>query len=252
MTRRPELAEIELEAWGDGAAWMLDQAPAMLGDADDVTAFASAYPVIQRAWARNPNWRVPRTGRVLEALLPAVIEQKVTGQEAWLGFRRLVTRFGAQAPGPAGERGMRCQPEPSALIDIPSWEWLRCHIDGKRSQTIVRSARRASSLERTLDLPVTEADVALRSIAGIGVWTSAEIRQRAFGDADAVSFGDYHIAPHVGYALLGELGADDDRLRELLRDEAPHRYRVQHVATTRLPGPPRHGPRMAPRRHLPA
>jgi hypothetical protein len=37
----------------------------------------------------------------------------------------------------------------------------------------------------------------------------------------------------------------------LLEPDRPHRYRVQHIVTTRLPGRPRRGPRMAPRRHLP-
>ena len=36
---RPADAEIELEAWGSGADWMLDHAPAMLGADDDVSAF---------------------------------------------------------------------------------------------------------------------------------------------------------------------------------------------------------------------
>ena len=38
----------------------------------------------------------------------------------------------------------------------------------------------------------------------MGVWTSAEVRQRAFGDADAVSFGDYHVPADIGWALVGE------------------------------------------------
>jgi 3-methyladenine DNA glycosylase/8-oxoguanine DNA glycosylase len=145
---------------------------------------------------------------------------------------------------------MRALPGAATVARIPSWEWLRCHIDTKRSDTIVRAAKVAGSLERTLDLSADEADRRLRSMPGIGVWTSAEIRQRAHGHADAVSFGDYHIAAHVGYALTGE-AFDDERLAELLEPDRPHRYRVQHVVTTRMVGAPRHGPRMAPRTHLP-
>jgi 3-methyladenine DNA glycosylase/8-oxoguanine DNA glycosylase len=201
-------------------------------------------------WGRNPHWRVPSTGRVLESLVPAVIEQKVTGQEAWLGWRRLVWRFGETAPGPGTDRRLRVPPGPPALLTIPSWEWLRCRIDGARSKTIVRAARVADSLERTVGLDADEVERRLRSIPGVGVWTAAEVRQRAHGDADAVSFGDYHIARHVGWALTGE-EIDDDALSDLLEPDRPHRYRVQHVVTTRLQGRPRRGPRMAPRRHLP-
>ncbi len=247
---RRHRAEIDLEAWGSGAEWILAQAPAMLGALDDVSTFESTYALVRATWASNPHWRVPRTGLVLEALVAAVLEQKVTGKEAWLGWRRLLSRYGEPAPGPGAQRGMRTLPTAEKLTRIPSWEWLSCHVDGSRSQTIVSAARVAPALERTLDGPATEAESRLVRLPGVGVWTAAEVRQRAHGDADAVSFGDYHIAKHVGWALTGaEIG--DERMAELLETERPHRYRVQHVVTTRLRGRPRHGPRMAPRRHLP-
>jgi len=50
--------------------------------------------------------------------------------------------------------------------------------------------------------------------------------------------------------MTGE-AMSDEQMREWLEPERPHRYRVQHVITTRMPGKPRRGPRMAPRRHLP-
>ncbi|MBA3309458.1 MAG: DNA-3-methyladenine glycosylase 2 family protein [Nocardioidaceae bacterium] len=247
---RPTAAEITLEAWGRGAAWMLEQAPAMLGAVDDVGDFAASHPRVAVEWSRSPHWRVSQTGLVLEALVAAVIEQKVTGQEAWTGWRRLLSRFGEEAPGQGAERGMRCLPTADVLARIPSWEWLRCHIDGARASTIVRAARVAGSLERTIGLPATEVERRLRSLPGVGVWTAAEVRQRAHGDADAVSFADYHVARHVGWALCGE-DIDDERLAELLEPDRPHRYRVQHIVTTRMRGRPRRGPRMPPRRHLP-
>jgi 3-methyladenine DNA glycosylase/8-oxoguanine DNA glycosylase len=251
ILRRRTEAVIELEAWGPGADWALDQAPAMLGALDDPSDFDPADPLVREAWTRNPHWRVMQTGLVLEALVAACIEQKVTGQEAFLGWRRLVRRFGHPAPGPGAERGLLTLPTAQTLAAVPSWEWLRCHIDGARSRAIVRAARVADSLERTVGLPGDEVERRLTSLPGIGVWTAAEVRQRAHGDSDAVSFGDYHIATHVGWALTGEAFTDDD-LAVALEPYRPHRYRVQHVVTTRLPGRPRRGPRMAPRRHLPA
>jgi 3-methyladenine DNA glycosylase/8-oxoguanine DNA glycosylase len=241
---------IELEAWGDGAGWMLEQAPAMLGALDDISGFVADDPMVRAAWEVNPHWRVPTSGLVLEALVAAVIEQKVTGREAWTGWRRLIGRFGEPAPGPGEDRGLRTLPTPEKLALVPSWEWLRCHIDGARSATIVRAARLSSSLERTVGLPAGEVDRRLRSIPGVGVWTAAEVRQRAHGDADAVSFADYHVAKHIGFALTGE-AISDEELELLLAPYRPHRYRVQHVVTTRLPGRSRRGPRMAQRSHLP-
>ncbi len=248
--RRAHLAEIHLEAWGPGAEWALDNAPALLGADDDLGAFEASDERVRAAWLQNPHWRVTKTGLVMEALVAAVIEQKVTGLEAWHGWKLLVRRFGTPAPGPGSDRGMWCMPDAAVLVRVPSWEWLRCHIDGLRSDTIVRAARVARSLERSVGLPMDVVDRRLRSLPGVGGWTAAEVRQRAFGDADAVSFGDYHVAAHVGYALTGA-ATDDNRLAELLEADRPHRYRVQHVVTTRMSGPPRRGPRMAPRTHLP-
>ncbi len=251
MLAHPSTAEVELEAWGPGTDWALMQAPALLGAEDDVGGFAPRDERVREAWVRNPHWRVMRSARVLEALTAAAIEQKVTGREAWLGWRRLLTRFGDPAPGLAADLGMHCPPTAAQLLAIPSWEWLRCHIDGARSRTIVAAARVADSLERTVGLPADEVDRRLRSLPGVGRWTSAEVRQRAHGDADAVSFGDYHVAKHIGFALTGS-PIDDTALADLLEPERPHRYRVQHVVTTRMRGLPRRGPRLAPRAHLPA
>jgi 3-methyladenine DNA glycosylase/8-oxoguanine DNA glycosylase len=163
----------------------------------------------------------------------------------------LVHRFGEPAPGAGAGRGLWVQPSPETVRMIPSWEWLRLHVDPARSRAVVRAAQVSRSLERTAGFPADEADRRLRSLPGVGVWTSAEVRFRALGDADAVSFGDYHIAKNVGWALTGE-EVDDDGLAELLEPYRPHRYRVQRLVELAGLSRPRRGPRMAPRRHLPA
>jgi 3-methyladenine DNA glycosylase/8-oxoguanine DNA glycosylase len=251
LVSRPYDGEVEAAAWGPGAEWVLDQLPAMLGAEDDATGFEPLHPVIAEAHRRHAHWRIGRTGLVMEALVPGVIEQKVTGQEAFGGFRAMVYRFGQPAPGPGRDRDLWVQPSAEQLRAIPSWEWLKLHIDPARSRALLRAAQVAPSLERTVGLPGAEVDRRLRSIPGIGVWTSAEVRFRAHGDADAVSFGDYHIAKNVGWALTGE-AVDDDGLAELLEPYRPHRYRVQRLVELAGLGRPRRGPRMAPRTHLPA
>ncbi|HEY6788446.1 MAG TPA: DNA-3-methyladenine glycosylase 2 family protein, partial [Trebonia sp.] len=142
---------------------------------------------------------------------------------------------------------------------IPSWDWHRAGVEGVRAQTIMRAASVADSLERLLDLTHAEADRKLRTIPGIGVWTSAEARQRAAGDPDAVSVGDYHLSNIVGFALAGRDRTDDAGMLELLRPYEGHRYRVTRLiglSAVRRPGgvpkrnagaPPRRGPRMAVR-----
>jgi 3-methyladenine DNA glycosylase/8-oxoguanine DNA glycosylase len=248
---RPADGEVEARAWGSGAEWVLQQLPAMLGALDDLSDFVPRHPLLEAAMKAHPHWRIGRTGLVLDALVPAVIEQKVTGQEAFAGFRTLVHRYGEVAPGPGAGHGLRVQPSAEQLRAIPSWEWLRMHIDPARSRTIVRAAQVATALERTTGLDHGEADRRLRSLPGIGVWTSAEVRVRAHGDPDAVSFGDYHVARDIGWALAGR-PVDDGELAVLLEPWRPQRYRVQALVGLAGVRPPRRGPRMAPRTHLPA
>ena len=85
----------------------------------------------------------------------------------------------------------------------------------------------------------------------MGEWTSAEVRQRALGDPDAVSFGDYHVAKDVGWALTGT-PFDDEEMRAYLEPWRPHRGRVPLLIGLAGLHRPRRGPRMAPRTHLPA
>jgi len=205
------LAELDgsvlAETWGPGAGWTLDALPAMLGDGDagaaDFAQLAQHDPFLAEALRRHPHWRVPRSGLVFEALLPAILEQKVTGHEAWAGWRALLRRFGDPAPGPARDLGLRVAPHADTVRRIPSWEWLALPVDPARSRTAVLAARVAPALERTTGLEHAEAERILRTLPGIGVWTAAEVRQRAHGDADAVSFGDYHIPSTIGYTLTG-------------------------------------------------
>lgn len=242
--------EVLATAWGDGSDWVLERVPELLGAVDDLAGFTPCHERVAAAWHRHPHWRQGRTGLVMDALVPAIVEQLVTGAEAFRGWRLLLHRFGEPAPGPAGEAGMRVTPTPARWATVPSWEWLRAGVDGKRSGTVVRAARSAGRLEQTVGLAGDEVDRRLRSLAGVGVWTAAEVRQRAHGDADAVSFGDYHVAKDIGWALTGS-PVDDDGLAQLLEPYRPHRYRVQRLLELDGAWRPRRGPRLSVRTHLP-
>ncbi|MEQ7846377.1 DNA-3-methyladenine glycosylase family protein [Nocardioides kribbensis] len=248
---RPGLGEVHAEAWGPGASWALESVPAMLGADDDWSGFEPRHPVVAEARRLHPDLRLGRTGLVMEALVPAILEQKVTGQEAFAGFRMLVHRFGERAPGPGEQLRLWVQPPPERLRAIASWEWLQLHVDPQRSRTLVTAARVADALERTATLAPEEADRRLRTLPGIGVWTSAEVRQRAHGDPDAVSFGDYHVAKDVGWALTGE-PFDDEAMAAYLEPWRPHRGRVPMLLGAAGLHRPRRGARMAPRTHLPS
>ncbi|MHA3018742.1 DNA-3-methyladenine glycosylase family protein [Mycobacterium sp. BMJ-28] len=228
----------ECEAWGAGAAEFLDGLPAYLGAEDDASDFRPLEPTVAEAHRRVPHLRLGRTGRVLESLIPAIIEQRVAGKDAFRGWRLLVTKYGAPAPGPA-PAGMRVPPAAEVWRRIPSWEFHRANIDPGRARAIVGCAQRADALERC------RTEAGFRSLPGVGVWTAAETMQRAFGDADAISVGDYHLSNMVGMTLQGHR-IDDEAMVELLEPLRPHRQRaVRLLEASGLARNPRFGARQA-------
>ncbi len=250
---RPADGVVVGTAWGPGAAWALETMPSLLGAADDPQGFEPLHPAVAAGWRLRPHWRLGASRRVMEALVPSILEQKVTGKQAFGAFRQLVLRHGEPAPGPedvvAGLR-LHVQPDPATLAAIPSWEWLRLGVEPFQSRALVTVCRVAPSLERLVDAPPEEFDRRLRSVRGIGVWTSAEVRQRALGDPDAVSFGDYHLANHVGWALVGH-DITDEEMAEVLEPYRPQRGRAAALACAGGRTRPRRGPRMSVPTHLP-
>jgi 3-methyladenine DNA glycosylase/8-oxoguanine DNA glycosylase len=238
-----EAAGISAVAWGPGAVWLLGMVPDLLGASDEPSAFQPDHPRLRELATQLAGLRISRTARVLEALVPAVLEQKVVSVEAHRAWRRLLAWYGLRAPGPA-PAGMRVFPPPATWQAIPSWDWHRAGVEAVRARTIANAARVAGRLEEICALPGEEADARLRSLPGIGPWTSAEIRQRACGDADAVSVGDYHIPAMVGWTLAGEV-TDDAGMLELLAPYAGQRYRATRLIELGGEQRPRRGPRMS-------
>jgi len=235
---------VECEAWGDGAVEFLERLPALLGVHDDATGFAPEEPTIAAAHRRVPHLRLGRTGQVMEALIPAVLEQRVAGKDAFRAWRLLVTKYGAPAPGPAPAR-MRVPPPAEVWRRIPSWEFHLANVDPARARTLVGCAQRADALERLSARPPEDARTAMMTLPGVGIWTAAEVAQRAWGDADALSVGDYHLSNVVGSTLLGHR-IDDDEMLELLEPLRPHRFRATRLLeVSGLARNPRYGARMA-------
>lgn len=232
--------EVSATAWGDGAEWALASSTELLGGRDHLDGWAPTHPLVREQHLRRPGLRVPRSGLVFDTLLPTVLEQKVTGTEARRSYAELVRRFGAPAPGPMD---LLVPPSAATVAGIPSWEWHLAGVDGARSRTLVSAAARATRLEEAVDMPADAAQLRLQAISGVGPWTSAEVAQRALGDADAVSVGDFHLAHFVGWALTGHR-VDDDGMLELLEPYRPHRYRAVRLLELSGLRPPRFGPRM--------
>lgn len=231
-------------AWGPGGPEALDAVPALVGLDDDRSGFEPhRHPVVAGLDRRLAGVRIPRSGSVLEALVPVVLEQKVTGTEARRSFRALVRSLGERAPGPAGDGGLLVPPAPPRLAATPSYAFHPFGVERRRADTIRRAAAVAPALERLVPLPPGEARRRLLAVPGVGPWTAAEVALVALGDADAVPLGDYHLPHQVAWALAGEARGDDARMLELLSPFAGHRGRVIRLLVAAGVTAPRFGPR---------
>jgi 3-methyladenine DNA glycosylase/8-oxoguanine DNA glycosylase len=240
----PGAGEIDATAWGAGADWALDGVPALLGAGDDWPALDLPAGVLRDTRRRLAGLRLSRSGRVFEALVPAILEQLVTGVEARRSWAQLLTRFGEAAPGPAPD-GMRVFPEPAVLTRVADWEWHRLGLDGRRRHTLVGAARVANRLGEAAAFDVDTAVRRLVSLPGIGTWTAAEVVQRSHGAPDTVSVGDYNLPNAVGYVFTGRPRRDDAQMLALLEPYRPHRQRVVRLVEACGVSAPRYGPRMA-------
>lgn len=238
-------AELTATGHGPGGPWWVDRADAVAGLRDDLSGFpalAAAHPLVSRLARTFAGRRLPATGVLFHRLLRAILEQKVTGKEAHRAYRAVVRHFGEPAPGPGG---LLLPPEPEAVAATPYWTFHPFGVEQRRTQALQRAAVAAARLERCADS--AEATRRLTAIAGIGPWTAAEVVRTVYGDADAVSVGDYHVPNTVAWALAGEPRGTDARMLELLEPFRGHRGRVCELLAAGGIAAPRYGPRMPTR-----
>jgi 3-methyladenine DNA glycosylase/8-oxoguanine DNA glycosylase len=231
---------VDVKAWGPGADWAVAQAPALCGEQDDDTGFVPAHPLVVRLHREIRGIRMPRTQAVFEALLPSVILQQVTTEEAVNSYRHLVNAMGEPAPGPVT---LKLPPSPQVLAGTPYWAFHRFGIERRRAEVIIRAARSAKRLEETLTMDRESAYQRMLAFPGVGPWTAAKVAMAALGDADAVPVGDYHLKHSIGFAFEGTARSTDERMLELLEPYRGHRARVIRLITAAGIAAPRFGPK---------
>jgi 3-methyladenine DNA glycosylase/8-oxoguanine DNA glycosylase len=236
---RAEGETVRAEAWGRGASWALEAAPALMGATDTAEGFVPHHDVIADLWRRHRGIRLTRTQAMMPALIAAIFEQKVTGLEAREGWRGLVIAASEPAPGPGD---LSLPPDPERVAALPYFAFHRFGVERKRADLIRAVTARAGRFEALALLPPAEARERIQAYRGIGPWTAAEVARLALGDADAVSVGDYHLPNLVSWMLAGEPRGTDERMLELLEPYRGQRGRVQRLLEAGGAAAPRFGP----------
>jgi 3-methyladenine DNA glycosylase/8-oxoguanine DNA glycosylase len=233
--------DIQAEAWGPGAGWAIDGAPALIGALDDDTGFEPHHEVVAELWRHHRGVRITRSGAVLHGLIPTILEQKVAGSEARRAYRSMVMATSEPAPGDAG---LLLPPDPARIAETPYFAFHPWGVERRRAETVRAVCAQAARLEACATLPIDRATARLLSVPGIGPWTVAEVARTVLGEADAVSVGDFHLPNVVCWALAGEARGTDARMLDLLEPYRGHRGRVQCLLEAGHIGAPAFGPRM--------
>lgn len=231
---------VTARAWGRGAAWMLERVPQIIGLGDAPEEFVTDHPLVGELARRHRGYRFGATGLVFEALVEAVVAQKVTGKEAHHSLRMLRRRFSEPAPGP---RPLRLPPDPERMAEAAYWDYHPLGLERRRADVLRRVVAESDRIERLALASATEAAAWLERHRGIGPWTTAETVAVSHGDADAVSVGDYHIKNTVAWHLTGRPRGTDEEMLASLEPFRPHRGRVIRLLESQG-WAPAFGPRM--------
>lgn len=254
---RRDARGVTAQVWGaaatpaDTAGRALVAARRWAGLEDDLTGFAeliAAHPVLRRVLRQLGPPLIGALPRAAESFGRAVMGQLVQGVEAGRSCDELVVMIGTATP-----QGVWAWPTREAVGRAPAHQLRRCGIPLRSAGALHRFAVDEPVLDRLAAAQDWAGlDARLRSMPGVGVWTSAETRLY-LGDADAVSYGDYHLPHIVGWAI-GERTETDEAMAELLAPFAPHRGRViklLELAARRgvVDAKPRRAPRAAVSAH---
>ncbi len=235
-------AHLDAEAWGDGADWLLNGVPHIVGALDvGFTCPDDAHHAVARAARKHPGLRVGASRSLYHELLPNVLGQRVTGGEAIGQWHRLCAELGDRAPGP--HASLRLPPTPERLRARPAWWFHPLGIEAKRAEALRTVASHAQRITEWSALDPTQVAGKLQLLKGIGPWTIGSAIGPALGDPDAVPVGDYHIPNMVAWALAGHPRGNDEQMLQLLEPYVGQRGRVIRLLAIAGNAAPKFGPR---------
>ena len=209
---------VTLRAWRSGRAVRLSVEAADEGAAeeglararfwtavdDDLRPFAERFgadPVLGGSIRDAPELRAARRPQPFEALIWAVCEQLITGEQATAIQRRLIRRFGRRDAA----SGLDDAPGAADIARLAPAALRSCDLSAGRSRALIRAAGEVASGRVDLLDPAhrSEGHARLRAIPGIGEWTVACLALHGQGDHDALPAGDLAYRVLVGQVRAG-------------------------------------------------
>jgi 3-methyladenine DNA glycosylase/8-oxoguanine DNA glycosylase len=217
---------LTVDAWGDGASWILERVPHLAAAGDDPRPLRFDHPVLDETNRRNPGMRHAATGLVVDALLGRVLGQRVLATEAARSWKAMCRELGGPAPGPLD---LLLPPDPERVAAQPTWWFHERGVERSRARTMVAVARHARRLAEVVDLPLPEAYARMRAVPGLGPWTVNGVARVALGDPDAIVVGDYWISHAVCSFFTGRARGTDEEMLGLVEAWAGQRGRVERL-----------------------
>ncbi len=226
---------VSARAWGPGSAWALDRVDSLLGLRDSPAAFSPPAGRLRTLARRARGVHLTRSPWVFDALVRAVLQQRVTFRDAVRAYRRVTQALHEPAPGPLK---LLLPPGPRDWLRLSSEDFRRAGVDGQRARALRAAARLSRSVDAAFDLDRAQARARLRGVSGCGPWTTEMTMGFGLGDPDAVPVGDLHLPRLVAWSLAGETAADDARMLALLEPYRGQRFRLIRLLHWPLSRPP--------------
>ena len=244
---RPSQGALAVEAWGEGAGWIIARSDAIAAHHDDPRRLDFGDTRLDDLNRRHPGFRHAAHGCVVDGLLARTLGQRVLAVEAGRSWAALCRELGDDAPGPLG---LRLPPDHERVAGTPTW-WFHQHgVERSRATTLVTIARHARRLAEVVDLPLPEAYGRMRAVRGLGPWTVNGVARYALGDPDAIVIGDFWISHAVCSYFTGRPRGSDEEMLALVERWTGQRGRVErliHLSGHRVQrfAPGRRTPRIA-------
>lgn len=201
----------------------------------DILGLTDQPPPLDLPW---PPVRLGCWPFVHEVVYRRILEQRVAYTDAARSHRKLLERFGEEAP-----LGLKVL-SPQRLRRLTAGELGWAEVDPRRGRALCEVGLVWARLDRLRD-PVALRR-AVNSLPGCGPWTAEWTAGLALADADAVPTGDFGLPNLVAWNLAREPRADDHRMLELLEPYRGQRFRVLRMLMSAGADAPRFGPRMDP------